>query len=293
MGQQEALGRLAGDEFGGSEPACTAEFRASASAAGGLRGSTDGNSSIDIVGLKPLKTAALRAEQEDGALQWKSSSPRNTKRRHSGGRTRFAPEFLGLQEGEQAPEQPQPGSNGRELAGGLQHDVNGDSSAAVGSADTHMQQPGQAAGSSAYVSNQQQRQQQQQQQQLEGVDEMPNDEEGADGSGDKEWSRHVCCVCDDGGAAPAAEPHWFLIADSSSLQSRIALAHRAIDGKAGTHHTIRRVLCWASLTDYLLKSFASVSVNGHDNSIAECMPNEVILQSLSGGVLDCRGAHIL
>ena len=241
MGQEEALGRLAGDGFGSSEPACIAQCRAPASVAGSLLGSTDGDSSIDIVGLKPLQTAALRAEQEDGALQWKSSSPRNTERRRSGSRSRFAPDFLGLHEGEAAPEEPQPGSAGRGTPEGLQHDMNGDSSIAVGSPGTQMQQPGQGSELSAYLNTPIH---QQQQQQLEhgvkpGGEEMSDDEgapmheEGgaADRSADNDWSSLVCCVCDDGGAHRAAEP--LAPGHQVFLQSKIALARHFLNGQAG------------------------------------------------------------
>ena len=217
--------------FGSSEPACIAQWRAPASVAGSLVGSTDGDSSIDIVGLKPLKTAALPAEQEDGALRWKSSSPRNTERRRSGSRSRFAPDFLGLHEGDAAPEEPQPGCAGMKPIEGLQHDMNGNSSVAAGSPGTQMQQLGQSAGSSAYVHAPMQ--QQQQQQQLEygvqpGSEEVSDDEgapmheEGgaADRSADKDWSSLVCCVCDDGGAHIAAEPLPILMAIRSSYRAR-------------------------------------------------------------------------
>ena len=214
MGQEEARVRLARDEFGSSEPTCTAQFRASASAASSLVGSLDGNSSIDIVGQRPLKTAALRAQQKDGGLQWKSSSPRNTERRRSKSRSPFASDFLGLQESAKVPEQPQPESAGREVTAGLQYDMNGNSSAAVGSLGRRTQQPGQAAGSSAYVHDLMQHQQQQLKGGVQpGCEEMSDDEggpmheegEAADGSDDKEWSRFVCCACDDGGADVAAE----------------------------------------------------------------------------------------
>ena len=234
MGQEEALGRLAGNGFGSSEPACVAHCRAPASVAGSLVGSTDGDSSIDIVGLKPLKTAAFRAEQEDGALRWKSSSPRNTERRRSGSRSRFAPDFLGLHEGEETPEEHQPGSACRETTEGLQHDMNGDSSTAVGIAGTHTQQLGQGAESAAFFDGS--TQQQHQQQQLEhgvqpGSAEMSDDEgapmheEGgaADCSVDKDWSSLVCCVCDDGGAQRAAEPLLLLMAIRSSCGAGKAL----------------------------------------------------------------------
>ena len=227
MGQEEALGRLAGDGFGSSEPTCIARYRAPASVAGSLVGSTDGDSSVDIVGLKPLKTAALQAEQEDGALQWKSSSPRNTKRRRSGDRSRFAPDFLGLHGCEEAPEEPQPGSAGRGTTEGLQHDMNGDSSTAVGAPGTHTHQPGQAAGSSAFVNDSTQQQQQLERGVQPDSEGMPDDEGApvhedggaADCSADKDWSSLVCCVCDDGGVHRAAEPLPLLVAIRSSCRA--------------------------------------------------------------------------
>ena len=235
MGQEEALGRLAGNGFGSSEPACIAQCRAPASVAGSLMGSNDGDSSIDIVGLKPLKTMTLQAEEEDGALRWKSTSPRDTKRRCSGSRSRFAPDFLGLHEGEATLEEPQPGSAGRETTEGLQRDMNGDSSTAVGIPGTQRRQAGQRAGSAAHVSYHMQQQQQLEHGVQPGSEEMSDDEgapmqeEGGatDRKADKDWSSLVCCVCDDGGTHKAAEPLPLLMAIRSSCRARHVLHGQA------------------------------------------------------------------
>ena len=305
MGQEEALGRLAGDGFGSSEPACTAQCRAPASIAGSLVGSTDGDSSIDIVGLKPLKTAALRAEQEDGALQWKSSSPRNTKRRHSGGRSRFAPDFLGLHEGGEAPEDPQPASAGRETTEGLQHDINGNSSAAGGSPGTQTQQPGQGAGLSAYVDNPMQQQQQLEHGVQPGSKEMSDDEgapmheEGgaADRSADKDWSSLVCCVCDDGGAHRSAEPLPLLMAIRFSCRARQPLHvifwmdRQAHDTAASAYclgHYWQGVSLWRALLLPLYAVMKTLLLTIASLVRLHCAPSAVAWL-IAGELLNCDG----
>ena len=229
MAQQEAVRQLSDHEPASSAPARLAQCRASASDLGSLGDSTDGSSSIDIVGLTTPKTTAARADHENGTVRWDRSSPKISMCGQSGSRRRLAPGSSRLQADidapkqlldQQGPEHPDSAahtiSNAEdpEPADHHQHVVDGVPLLAVQAAAEEPQQPQHGTGSLAYLgdfgdSSHNQRQRQGQQGGNKRILQLDNEcmsNEGAagedaeqDNAGEQQWSSKVCCACNDGG----------------------------------------------------------------------------------------------
>ena len=229
MAQQEAVRQLSDYESASSAPARLAQCRASASDSGSLGDSTDGSSSIDIVGLTCPKTTAAWADHGNGTVRWDGRSLKISMCGQSGSRRCLAPGSSRLQADIDAPKQPldqqgpehpdsaaQTISNAEdpEPANHAQHAVNSIPLSAVQAAAEEPQQPQHGTGSLAYLGdfgdlshNQRQRQGQQGgnkhvlQLENEGMSDKGAAEEDAeqDNAGEQQWSSKVCCACNDGG----------------------------------------------------------------------------------------------
>ena len=220
MAQQEAVRQLSGYEPASSAPARLAQCRASASDSGSLGDSTDGSSSIDIVGLTCPKTTAAWADHEYGTVRWDGRSPEILMCGQSGSRRCLAPGSSRLQADIDAPKHPdsaaQTISNAEdpEPAGHAQHAVDSIPLSAVQVAAEEPQQPQHGTGSLVYLGdfgdlshNQRQRQGQQggNKHALQLDNEVMSDEGAAeedaeqDNAGEQRWSSKVCCACNDGG----------------------------------------------------------------------------------------------
>lgn len=232
MAQQEAVRQLSSHEPASNASARLGQRRALASDADSLGGSTDGSSSIDIVGLTSPKTTAAwanRANHENGTVWWDGSSPKIAMCGQSGSRKCLAPGSLRLQEDIDAPKQPldqqsseHPETAARttsdaedlEPADHAQHVADGIPLSAVQAAAEEPQQAQHGTGSLAYVGdlgalshNQRQRQGQQggNKHVLQLDNEVMSDEGAAeddakeDNAGEQQWSSKVCCACNDGG----------------------------------------------------------------------------------------------
>ena len=227
MAYQEAFGRLSGHEPASSALAGLPQCRALASETGSLGGSTDSDSSIDIVGLGSLETAAPQADNDTSTLQRHGRFPRVLMSSHSGSRRRPPSGSLRLQADVVVPKQHQPelehpataahDANVLKLVDYAQHLVNGTSLSAVQAAADKIQQPGCGIAPSAYLGDFgdysldqcQHHGQQGWGKHIVHLDNGVESDETAvqedaeqDNAGEQQWSSKVCCACNDGGEVP-------------------------------------------------------------------------------------------